>query len=783
MIRQISKVIKLGLLALPLAAISTKFTWAQDLMDEITVTAQKRAQNSQDVGLAISAFSGEQLDALGVADAADLADLTSGVSINMEYGTAPTFTIRGVSVNDFSATTPPAAAVYLDGVYKASNVNSGVQLFDVEQIEILKGPQGTLWGRNTNGGAISVTSVKPSQESGGYVNVGAGSYGATIIEGAYGGGLTDNLSARFSIRKMDSDGPYTSTTHGDAGALDSLAARLQFLLETDVFEGNLQLHYAQDKGGIEPNVAWLFGDCGPSAGIVVLSTGVPFAGNPEDPSCGNPERDDDTVETDWNGNRDNEFYGITANLAFEVSDNMTIKSVTAYDHFSRVDGLDFDATATIFGRQIYQQDFDQLSQEVRLETETENGFWLIGAYFDSSEMSDPAQLTPLPVTYSDLAGTPMLAFDPTQNYDPSLGGSSSYFGGFGFDIENFLSTSTRSIFGHLEYGFTDQATLVVGLRYEDESKNGTHSEWANAPGSPVDRATGVAFGGTDGAELSYSMGELSYKLGMNYAAGDNLLLYGFVARGVKAGGLDNAFGGFNNPPFREETLHSIEAGFKWDPSDIIRFNGSIYSYDYDDMQQRFSVYVTNQFGDQVGAEQLGNIANADVMGADFDLTIAPTDALELLFTLTLLDTEVNDPDATAGFVDNNGNGTFDDGIDTNAPLDGNSLPFAPDLSATGLIRYGAEIGTGYELTLQASVTHASDHFISIENVPFEEQDYTKIGAYIGLSSPDDRWALSLTGTNLTNEFYAINGFPSGLGGRGYYINTPRIYMLQFNYNL
>ena len=273
MIRQNSKIIRLILLALPLVAVSAPSARAQGLMEEITVTAQKREQNSQDVGLAISAFSGEQLDALGVADAADLADLTSGVSINMEYGTAPTFTIRGVSVNDFSATTPPAAAVYLDGVYKASNVNSGVQLFDVEQIEILKGPQGTLWGRNTNGGAISVTSVKPSQESGGYINLGAGSHGATIIEGAYGGGLTDNLSTRFSVRKMDSDGPYSSTAHGDAGALDSLAARLQFLLETDVFEGNLQLHYAQDKGGIEPNVAWLFGSCGPSAGIVVLSTG------------------------------------------------------------------------------------------------------------------------------------------------------------------------------------------------------------------------------------------------------------------------------------------------------------------------------------------------------------------------------------------------------------------------------------------------------------------------------------------------------------------------------
>lgn len=756
---------------------------AQGLMEEIVVTAQKREQDAQDIGISVSAFSGDQLNALGVADAADLADMTSGVSINMEYGTAPTFTIRGVSVNDFSATTPPAAAVYLDGVYKASNINSGVQLFDVERIEILKGPQGTLWGRNTTGGAVSVTSVKPTQESEGYVNVGGGSHGATVLEAAYGTGLTENLSTRLSVRKMDNDGPYNSSVHGDAAGLDSLAARAQFLLELDNFEGNLQLYYAKDTGGIEPTVAWLLGSCGPEAGIVVLSTGVPAAGNPEHPSCGNPDRNDDTVENDWNGDRDNEFYGVTLNMAFDISDSMAIKSIIAFDHFQRLDGIDFDGSDTIFGRQIYQQSFNQLSQEIRLETETDNGFWLLGGYFDSSDLKDPAQLTPLSVTYSDLAGTPMLAFDPDQNYDPSLGGSSSYFGGFGFDIETAIATNSRAVFAHLEHGFTDQLTLIAGVRYEDESKTGTHSEWANAPGAPVDRATGIAFGGTDGGELEYSLHALSYKLGLNYAASDDLLLYGYYASGVKAGGLDNAFGGFNNPPFKEETLKSLEVGFKWDPSENIRFNGALYSYDYDDMQQRFSVYITNEFGDQVGAEQLGNIANADITGADFDLVFSPMDALELLFTLTWLDTEANDSEASAGFVDTNGNGVFDEGVDINAPIDGNELPYSPDLSATGLIRYAADWENGYSLTLQASATHAADHFISIENVPFEEQNYTKIGAFVGLSSPDDKWSLSLTGTNLTDEIYAINGFPSGLGGRGYYINTPRTWMLQFKYNL
>ena len=744
------------------------------LIEEVVVTAQKREQDAQSVGISVSAFSGDQLNALGVADAADLADITAGVSINMEYGTAPTFTIRGVSVNDFAATTPPAAAVYLDGVYKASNVNSGVQMFDVARTEILKGPQGTLWGRNTTGGAVAITSVAPSQETDGYLSAGGGSHGLTVAEGAFGTGLTETISTRVSFRKMDSDGPYISRLHGDAASLDTLAARVQFRIETEDVDANLMAHYASDQGGIEPTVAWLFGDCGPAAAIVVLSTGVPYGGDPEHPSCNNPERGDANIENDWDGNRDNAFYGATVNVSLDVSDNTSIKSISAYDHFKRIDGLDFDATDTIFGRQIYQQYFDQISQEVRLETQSENLFWLIGAYVDSSEMEDPPQLSPLPVTYSDLAGAPMLALGPDLKYDPSLGGSSGYFGGFGFDIENFLETSTVAIFGHLEFGVSEQMVMIAGLRYEDVEKNGTHSEWANAPGAPVDRATGVAFGGTDGAELDYAMSELSYKVGLNYHASDALLVYGYYARGVKAGGLDNAFGGFNNPPFLEETLKALEAGVKWDPSPYVRFNGALYWYDYDDMQQRFSVYVTNEFGDQVGAEQLGNIKNAAISGADVELTVSPTEEIELLLTGTWLDTEVRDDEASAGLLGS-----------TVVAIDGNDLPFSPGVSATALARYNLTLESGYGLTLQASMSHASGHFISIENVPFEEQSYTKVGAHLSFNAPGDKWSLSLTGVNLTNDIHAINGFPSGFpgGGRGYYINTPRSLIARFMYNL
>ena len=758
--------------------------WASAaLLEEVIVTAQKRQQDAQDVGIAISSFSNAQMRSLGVTDAADLADLTSGVTINMEYGTAPLFAIRGVSVNDFAATTPPAAAVYLDGVYKASNINSGPQMFDMERVEILKGPQGTLWGRNTTGGAISITSVKPSQESDGFIEVGYGTHDHIQVEGAFGAGLTDNLSTRLSFRYMESDGAFDSVTNGEHGALDNVALRGQLLLETGNFTGQLIAHYAQDKGEIEPTVAYILGSCSPAAGIVTTIGGVPVAGDPEHPSCGNSTKAtnpfDDTVSTDWNSDKNNKFYGATVKMDWDIGENLSIHSTSAYDGFERLDGLDFEGTSTIYGRQIYDQEFDQFSQELRLEGQLENGFWLLGYYFDNSEIKDPANLTPVGATYDSIPPdfNAVITGAPLQPGD----GSSSYFGGFPFDLETFQETTVHAAFAHVEFGLVENLRFIGGVRYEDEDKKGRHADLAALPGAgPVNDVIGVAFGGNR-AEQETSFNDVSWKAGLNYQATADMMLYGTYSVGVKSGGTDQAFAGFNNPPFGKETLKALEGGIKWDVTDNLRFNASAYWYDYEDMVQRFSVYITNEFGDPVGAERLDNVEAADVYGLDLELTFAPAEALEFLVTATFLDTEVDDEVASAGLIDSDGSGGPSAG-DTVVSIDGNELPFAPDVSITGVARYLMQLDNDYSMSFQVNVSHSSDHFISIENVPFEEQDHTKLGAHVALMGPGDKWSLSVTGTNLTNEFHAINGFPSGLGGRAYYINTPRTVIGRLSYN-
>lgn len=291
------------------------------LLEEVVVTAQKREQNAQDIPIAISAFSGGQLQALGVTSLDNLADFVAGVQITKNYSNSPSFTVRGLNANDYAFATSPAVAVYQDGIYKASNINSGVQVFDVARVEILKGPQGTLWGKNTTGGAVSITSVRPAQESSGYVSVGYGSDNSWIAEGAIGGGVSDTLSGRISMQYVGTDGPYDNVTfsttgivpgsipppsaldgspapkevssytgpNGDPGAMETLALRGQLLWEpNDEFQGRLIGHYANDKSSSAPTVSRL-----------------------EDPDVY-----DEKVSVDFVPVADNEFYGLTGDVQF-----------------------------------------------------------------------------------------------------------------------------------------------------------------------------------------------------------------------------------------------------------------------------------------------------------------------------------------------------------------------------------------------------------------------------------------------------------------------------------
>jgi iron complex outermembrane recepter protein len=730
------------------------------LLEEVVVTAQKRAQNAQDIPIAVSAFTGDQMQALGVLSAQDLAENVAGVQITMNYANSPSFTVRGMNANDFAFATSPAVAVYQDGIYKASQINSGVQIFDVERAEILKGPQGTLWGKNTTGGAVSITSVRPEQESSGYVTLGYGSDNALIAEGAIGGGLTDTLSGRISMQYREADGPYDNVTfpttgivpgsiplpnaldgspppkqvssitgpNRDPGAIETLALRGQLLWEpSDEFQALLIGHYANDQ-----------------------SSGPPVVSRLEDPDVY-----DEKVSVDFVPVADNEFYGLTADIRWRIGPGELV-SISGWDAFDRRGhGTDLSNTvpgalvipaAAPFLSAVYFQEFEQFSQELRYEVENDNVFWLGGLYYSKTE------------------------FDQTDD--------NAVLGTFGTYYEGQYRQEDESMAGftHVEWAISDDWKLNIGLRYIDESRERkiqqTYIETGFAdffqspnlefPTTLIVDSNGDGIAGPNPFSNQFDTDGFSYRLGLDWTPTDNMLLYYSLSKGLKSGGFDSAIVTTmaNLRPIDDEEVVAHEIGIKWDPTDSLRFNAAAFYYDYTEMQQR----VSNDdpiFGSVI---LLTNFEQVDVTGLELEVLWAPIEGLEFSATASALDTEINDKSAISAI--------------TGESLDGNEISNAPEIAASLLARYEFTVSDGLRASLQASANYTGDHYVSIDNFSFNQQDYTLVGARAAIGDSAGDWELSLWGKNLTNEIYVIGG---GFAQLDYWISRPRSYGVRLDY--
>lgn len=709
------------------------------ILEEVTVTAQKREQSLQDVGIAISAFTGDQLRAFGVTGTRELADLTAGVQINMEYGNAPTFTIRGINVNDFGAGTSPAAAVYVDGIYKASNINSGAQLFDLERVEILKGPQGTLWGKNTTGGAVSVITRKPSQETDGFFQLGYGSNNRVDFEGAFGGALTDTLSARLSVQSINSDGPYKSVSFpgqpilgtspinttadsrtqafgkidSDPGDTDIQAVRGQFLWELDNVSILGILHYARDRGENAPTTN-LFND---------------------------PDPYDRKTSAEFIYQRDSEFSGASVQVDWDVTDTGTLVSLTGYDYFDRNGGIDTGGPPGIPAEavytQIYLQEFSQFSQELRYEVTSDRLFWMVGGFYSDSTLN--------------------------QNDDDhySLGVFGAQFN-YRFEHKN----KTAAIFAHSEYDLNDAFKLTLGLRYNDEKRKQPFNKlwFLGGPDTPVgtegtlvlaDNQTEL--GGLPVPDQTFSTDGLTYKIGIDWRPNETTLLYYSHSKGLKSGGFRSDALTSNGmlTAFEDEEVFAHEVGLKWDPSDTLRLNAAAFYYDYKNPQQRVPTEVP-PFG---VLSTMTNLHSADVTGFEAELLWVPTEDLDFGANVSFLDTKISDASRPS--------------------LDGNNLAFAPDFAATAFARYSKTLAGGLMGSLQVNVSHTGDHYLTVFNDAIEKQSYTLLGISASIWDDAKGWELSFYGNNLTNEIYATNSFGDG----GVFISAPRSYGLRLRYNI
>ena len=784
-------------------------------LEEVVVTAQKRTQNVNDVGITISAFTGEQLQDFGVLTAEDLALLTPGLTVNETAATGvPIYTIRGVGFQDYSTAASSTVGLYFDEVALPYTVMTRGLVFDTERLEILKGPQGDLYGRNTTAGQINFISNKPTTELATGFTVGYSNYQTWDVEGFFSGGFSDNVAGRLAFKHTkSSEGWQKSLTRDDELGKKDVSA-LRGTLSVDFSDnGNLLLlaHYVADDSENRANTAY--------DGRIIDQTEYSRVYTPLEQYRREETRHENFGQTppwystdnneaaDWTNSytstitgrsfnlrpqRDNELVGLTAQLNVGLTDDMTLTLIAGYNDFERIEANDWDGGFYNDSSNINTTDLLVKSYELRLAGETGQFSWVAGLYYASDEMDEYYHYFfsdsgfSLGATAWELGGPPFADFPILE-----------------LDTRYQQETESAAVFGHAEWQLTDALRLVLGARYTSEDRDwsgctfvaddgslaaflnaafmttlgpgdcGTIDDHPNSPTyflspdrGPVNDAFHVY---TSSIETKKWMG----KVGLDYNVSENVLLYGLISHGFKSGGFNGANSNTTRQlgPYREEELTAYEIGSKATLlNKRMQLNAAAFYYDYRDKQEQ-DVAVT--FVGNISG--LTNVPESEVYGAELDLQWQPTEGLSIHFSAAWLDTEVKKWDAVDRPASSFAGGTV------TRDVSGADLPQSPEWSYTGLVKYEWPIGNGLlmEAAVDLSYTDETSGGINIEEAT---EDYTVYNARLGIRSADGSWRALLWGRNISDEDY----YPAAYtGGNGPYVRSyamPITYGVTLSYS-
>ncbi len=757
---------------------------AESIIEEIVVTAQKREQNLQDVPIAITAFSGDQMKALGVTQSIDIAAFSPGVHISGNLaGQNTQFSIRGVTQNDFNDIIEAPNAVYLDEGYLAIAQAQTFAVFDIQRVEILKGPQGTLFGRNATGGLVHYISNKPSfEENSGYLDVQFGTFdtpadaNSYTVEGAFGGPMSDKVAGRLAFRYNNQDG-YLKNLYPDAAFLgspgngagadlgddDTKAVRGTLAFQpSDALSINVSLNYAKSDLSTGPyqskstigvvtngelvnvidtppgetriSIDTAGGDGGgdaidgdgffPGAGIGLpgrLAPGGDFFGYLD------PDGDDFTFSSDFafKDQGETETKGVNVRLEYELENGALFTSVTDFKDYDKLLFIDVDSAPANQLANYAGVDAQSFTQEFRLSGETGNAHWVAGFFYLSIDTdSDNGLKAPA----NSIAGSP--PFAPVD-----------------IGVVATLKTDSYSLFGQIDYALSEQLSVTGGLRIIREEKDydmgiGIFPSFDNFSVNQGDFIPN-AFGAGSPFLFDTKTGDTLYagKIQMDWRPNDSTLFYAGINRGVKAGSFNapllGAFlGAGGNPsiPYDEEILTAYEIGFKATFNDgRTRLNASAFYYDYEDYQAFLFVGVG------------GVVINSDAtnIGVEFELQTTPVEGLDLLLTGSVFDAKVKD------LLLRNG-----------SPLPPRDVKptYAPELQLTGIVRYSWN-AMGGTMAVQGDISYSDSYFYNLRNFDADKFDsYTMFNAQLSWASSDEKWTATLSGRNLSDERAGIQGF-------------------------
>lgn len=695
---------------------------------DIVVTAQKRTEKAQNVGIAITAFSGTQLKQLGVVQAADLSRVTPGVSLTgSDGGQDLSFVIRGVQQQDFAAIAEGPNAIYVDDGYVGLVNVSGIGLFDIDSVAVLKGPQGTLFGRNATGGVVSIATREPGNHPNGYLDLTYGSHATVRAEGALGGPLSDIFSARVA-GFYDSNGNYVRNIAphgGDLGGAKTWGVRgkLNFhphaplTAELTGFATGGHMSWAPY---FRQNVIPVFG----AGGAVIDAI-------PTDANTGlGPGSDAEhlTLAADQAQSKGGLQFmqGATLKISYDDGNGLTLTSISDYKHDRSRILLDDSVTPFFVFKNIDDDFFDSFSQELR-------------AY----------------KAWSDVRLTSGLYYLDMRNRFIS---NQDWRGAGTNDVisNSHLITSAYAAFSQAEWDFAPRWTVIAGARYTRDEKRFTYVATDPFAGTVVRR---FPAGGTE-AHLNGNL--FTGKLALQYKPSRNALLYLSYNRGAKAGSF-NAPIHANNPPsdasipYKPEYLDAYEAGFKLDTwQGKARFNGSVFYYDYRDQQVQLFVLPLNSY--------IVNLANR-TYGLESEIRLNPAEGLTFAASGSYID-------ALAKHVALNGN-----------PPANYRPAVTPKVHLTFLARYEFPMLSGTS-ALQADAQYQSSSFIGLTNYTAERiPSYWVAGARVSWTDASRRWSAALSADNVFDKRYRTVGFDAALFGfEQYGIGRPRWYRLTLGYH-
>jgi len=802
--------------------------WAQEAAEapesfggiqEVVVTAQKRSENVQDVPIAISAFTAEALQERAVADVSQLSNIAPNVTLDAGTpfsgsGAVLSAFIRGIGANDFAFNIDPGVGVYLDGVYLARSVGANQELADVERIEVLKGPQGTLFGRNTIGGAISIVTHDPGDEFRFLGDVTVGSYSLIQVRGTTDIPLADGLSSSLSFSVKDRKGYLKRVAY--PGAIDFNVEPITSMRAAGYRNIGLGREGGDESWNLRGKLLWDEGplrvvlsgdyskiDQAQIANTLIKTVPFVFAGTYNcaiegivDPSCGdgpppfaaaggigginsivdlpplfgvnidgNPDNDrvpyDDRFLTDdidksyatGNNFSDLETYGFAGTVSFDLSDDVQLKSITAYRELHWTVGMDLDGSPLNFLHTSFSMNQWQFSQELQvLGKALDNRLnYVLGAYYfkEKGDLHDY-------VTFAE--------------------------GLLQVDGPNDLETENYALFGQIDFRVNDLIGLTLGGRYTHENKsfegfqsdvNGLNYKIMQFLGvpecldlTPISEECRIAAGfPVPGEPLRYyvagtqkkKFNNFSPKAGVQIHPNDDVMVYGSWSRGYRTGGWTTRL---SNPlpfapDFDEETAETFEVGVKSTLFDrMLQLNAAAFTTKYKGIQLNFQQGVS---------PTIQNAGNARIKGFEIEAVAAPVAGFTINGSIGHLDAYYTSVDLGAQVAPDS-----DPIFGRYGVIPGATLPKTPKWKFNISPRYEIRLGNGGAIVLLADYTHTSKLKNDTEGYFLLMRGATDIlNASVQYRSPDDRWNLTIGGTNLTDDRYLVTGQAQYAGGQAY----------------